>query len=135
MEDFILLLGSGRGEFVERGEYLVRSGLQFGQTVAIFCLVIDREGDEGVIDEIDDAGFVSTGRFVGRDDARGDGVDFDRLFGRKESEFGGGGGLRGIASVFGGGEKSGPIRGEPNCADASASAQQKIATTEIVGHR
>ena len=82
MEDFVLLLRRGGGEFVERGEKLFRAGGEFGQAFAIVFLFVDGEGGERLVDEVDDAGFVSAGRVVGGNDARGDRVDFDGLFWR-----------------------------------------------------
>src|SRR6266404_226506 len=87
MQHLILLLGSGGGEFFYVGKELADAELQTGQAFAVGFLVVDGEGGESAVDEVEDAGFAGTRCFVGGNDACGDGVDFNGLLGREELEF------------------------------------------------
>src|SRR5260221_13329797 len=76
MQHLILLLGSGGGEFFDVGKKLAGAEVQNGQGFAVGFLVVDGEGGESAGDEGEDAGFGGARRFVGRNDAGGDGVEF-----------------------------------------------------------
>src|ERR1700674_2095388 len=119
-QNLILLLGRGGREFFEGGKKFANARLQGGETFAVGFLVVDGEGGERAVDEIDDAGFAGAGSFIGGDDARGDGVDFDGFLGREELEFRRRGRFGGLVRVLGSGDDGGPVRGEPDSADGGA---------------
>src|SRR6266478_5869318 len=112
-----------------------RECLRAGEAFAVRFLIVDGEGGERAVDEIDDAGFAGAGRFVGGNDARGDGVDFDGFLGREELEFPWGRRLGGLVRVLRGGDDGRPVRGEPNGADGGTAAREKITTAKIVDHK
>ena len=135
MQDLILLFGRSGGKFFGAGKEFADASLQAGQTFAVGFLVLDGEGRERVIDEINYAGFPGAGSLVGRNNARGDGIDFGGFLGREELEFLRRGRLRSLARMLRGGDERGPVRGKPNGADGAACTGQELPTTKIVDHK
>src|SRR5260221_6752753 len=112
MQHLILLLGTGGGELFDVGNEFADAELQTGQAFAVGFLVVDGEGGEGAVDKIDDAGFAGTGSFVGGNNARADGVDFNGLLGGEELGFRPRGGFRGFGRALRRGDDCGAMRRE-----------------------
>src|SRR5207253_491360 len=53
-----LLFGGCSGERGGPREKFVEPFLNFRQTLSIFFLIVDREGDQSAVNEVDDAGFA-----------------------------------------------------------------------------
>ncbi len=134
-QNLIPLLVSGGGEFGDTRKKFADAHLQGGETFAVGFLIVDGEGGQAAIYEINDPGFMGAGSFVGGKDARGDGVDFGGFFGRKELKLRRRGRLGGLVRVLGSGNDGGPMRGKPEGADGGAATGEKISTAKIFDHR
>ena len=78
-----LLFGRCGGERGGPREKFVQPFLNFRQTLSIFFLIVDREGDQSAVNEIDDAGFACAGSAIAGNNAGGERFDF---FGFRGSE-------------------------------------------------
>jgi hypothetical protein len=122
MQNLVLLFGRGGGKFLDTRKHLAHSRLQFGQALLICLLVVDREGGQAAIHEIDHTSFARTRSIVCWDDTSGNGIDLGSLLGGKEFEFRAWGRLRRAVGVLCCRKKGRPMRGDPGGAQAGASA-------------
>ena len=80
---FLLFWGCG-GERGGPREKFVQPFLNFRQTLSIFFLIVDRERDQGAVNEVDDAGFARAWSAIAGNDAGGERFDFLGFGGREK---------------------------------------------------
>src|SRR6516162_6450094 len=123
----VLLLRRGRGKSHHAWKHLCGQIIHTRQSLLVKSKGVAGKCLQGMVNEIDNAGFGCARQLIGWDDARGNGFHLARLFRRKNLEFNGLFRLHRLMSVLCRGNQRRPLGLHPRRSRDSAYLEKKFA--------